>query len=173
MRKIVSLLAILATLFMFAGCDTGGDTTVNIPPSPPPAPVQPVVPDDSYNQGDEGPTMVSGSIRPHFDADGGYVTIQASWKANGNIDPNSLVISHSENGELRDEDTPSVFTNGSLSKIDEEIYIYPNDTGKSIVHIFKLTYFTMDGVGRSQTWSVKQAAQGDTNTTAVIPKVIF
>ena len=172
MRKIVSLMAILATLFMFAGCDTNSkSTTVNVQPATP-APT-PVVPDDSYNQGDEGPTMVSGSIRPHFDADGGYVTIQASWKANGNIDANSLVISHSENGELRDEDTPSVFTNGSLSKIDEEIYIYPNDTGKSIVHIFKLTYFTMDGVGRSQTWSVKQAPQGDTNATAVIPKVIF
>ena len=165
MKKI---LFIAALAILFIGCNSSNTHTTTAPQPQPPVVIQPEpLPEP------EGPTSITGSIRPHFDADGGYVTIQASWKSKSNIDPNSLIIRHSENGEVRDEITPSVFTSGSLSKIDEEIYIYPNTGDGPITHIFKLTYYTNDGVGRSQTWSISQpAADVDTNVS-IVPMVII
>ena len=171
MNYVFSIL-LIAAMMMFAGCDNGNDHQSNdtnqpVQPAPAPPPQEPTPPEE------EGPTMVTGSIRPHFDAQGGYVTIQASWRTNGNINPDSLVISHSENGEIRDEITPSVFGNGSLSKIDEQIYIYPNERDKPITHIFKLTYFTTDDVGRSQTWSLTQQPEEVEGNVTMSQKVIF
>lgn len=166
MTKYISIAIIAA--FILSGCNSS--STNNTRPAQPapvqPAPVQP--PSD-----EEGPTQVTGSIRSHMNENGGYVTITANWRTNGNIDPDSLIISHAENGQYRDEVQPSVFSNGSVSKISEDIYIYPNDTDDVMIHTFRLTYYTVDNVGRSQTWVIEQPAQGDDNETSAIPMVIF
>ena len=169
MKKL--LIAVIAAFtLMGAGCDDG-DTVVhnNIPP----APVAPVpVPDDDISA--DAPTTGTGSIRAHIDANGGYVTITYSFPKNANIDSNSFVLIHSENGEERDTITPAVWDNGSVSKLEEDVYIAPNRTDDSIVHTFKLTYFTFDGIARAHSWVVTQPAEKvDDNKTAITVQSIF
>jgi len=167
MIKKLILATVVAVLMI--GCNNTEDT--NYPTYQPVQPVQPIVVESTPEPEPATPDVGTGSVNYKPSCDGGFATITYVFRTDSTIDSNSFTIVHSVDGQRQDIITGSVFTNGSVSKMEEQVYIQPNDTDKQKVHQLRVNYIS-NGISQVNAFSFIQPAcevqEEESNTTMTI-----
>lgn len=126
------MLALVFTALLVVGCGSSSNTSsVEGPVEPPPTNTAPV----------EGG---SGAYKSDISGAGGFVDIEYIIKNNPDIDFNSFIIVHAIDGQNYEHYFPSAFTNGSLTRVEEKVYIPSNDTGGPVTHTITVEYYDDD-----------------------------
>ncbi len=155
LNKFIVTLALVASLF-FTGCDNSNGTSTYNPPAQPVQPVQPTPPPQPIEPPESGvPDVGTGSLYYTQSCESGFAKIVYIYQSDSTIDSNSFVILHSVDGKRKDITTGSVFSNGSISRMEEDIYIEANDGDKQLAHQIEVQ-FVSDGVNQTQSFSFIQ-----------------
>ena len=141
------ILALVLSLIMISmtGCSNISNEKTYYSPPPEPEP-EPETPHTGVGSLDYSPTC-----------DSGFAEIIYIYEADSNIDDNSFIIIHSINGERNDITSGSVYSNGSISKMEEKIFIPENDTDEQLAHEIQVTFISA-GVNQLQSFSFIQPA---------------
>ena len=147
--------ALAAGMIFLSGCDSSTNSHHSyVPPSQPVQPIEPApIPDPEPGV----PNVGTGSVNYQPSCEAGFATVTYIYRNDTNIDQNSFVIVHSVNGARQDIISGSVFNNGSISKMQEEIYIASNDTDRPLAHQLRVD-FIADGVSQVNAFSFLQPA---------------
>ena len=171
MKYKTLLITVLLGAFMFTGCGNTKSRPVQpvqpiiVTPAPPlnPAPEPETEPDT--------PSVGSGAVSYNPSCESGVITVTYVYQDNQNIDSNSFVITHMEDGVSKDISAGNVMSNGSVSRMQEQVYIQKNETDSQIVHQISVSFIT-DGVSNVQSWTVVQPTcevePVDDNTTLLM-----
>ena len=144
---------------LFIGCSNNSTTRSAEPtpePTPPvyvevPAPVEPVIPDPS------SPDVGTGSVNYNPSCQSGFAKIIYVFRSDSTIDTNSFVITHVVDGNNQDIKNGTVYGNGSISKMEENIYVSPNDTDRQKVHQIQVSFLS-DGLSQINSFAFIQPA---------------
>lgn len=150
MKKIIGAI-IIAMMMMGAGCEkTKYKTDTVTEYVEVPAPIPPVVePDPTI------PDVGTGSLQYSPTCKSGFAYVLYVYESESTIDNNSFVILHSVNGNRQDMQVGSVMGNGSISRMEANVYISQNDTEEQIAHQVEVQYIS-NGVSQSQSFSFIQ-----------------
>jgi len=158
--------AIFAAIFalLFIGCNN--TTNSSRPVAPTPVQPQPVPPQPIPEPEPGAPDVGTGSVSANLDCGVGTIKVDYVFKSDSTIDSDSFYIVHSINGERYGISYPSVSGNGSISRVEETIFVPANGTDSTIIHTITVNYMSA-GLNKFQTFIVKQpSCDVDMNTTA-------
>jgi hypothetical protein len=155
MKNKILLSALVAGLLTLSGCNDGGGTNYTPPqpvqPTPvPPQPIQPLP-----EAPDKVPGIGTGSVDYQPSCKSGFATVTYVYRTDAAIDDNSFVIVHSADGIRQDIISGSVYDNGSISKMEEKIFIKPNDTDVQVAHQIDVE-FVSDGISKVNSFAFIQ-----------------
>ncbi len=85
----------------------------------------------------------------------GFATITYVYQDDSNIDPNSFIIAHSVDGDRQDLIIGSVLSNGSVSRMEEQIFIDENTGEDQLAHEITITFVAAD-ISQLQSFSFLQ-----------------
>ncbi len=152
MKKISYLMLIVFMMMIATGCsNTGSSKSVTVT-NPPTDPVEPTEPEPEVPG---VPDVGIGSVDYIPSCNSGFAYIVYVFRADSTIDNNSFVIVHSINGVRTDITTGAVFTNGSISRMEEEIYIPVNETEVQKAHQLRVEFIS-DGINQVNSFSFMQ-----------------
>jgi hypothetical protein len=159
MKNKILLSALEAGLLTLSACNDGGNTHYT-PPQPPPQPVQPtpVPPQPIYplpDNPDKVPGIGTGSVDYQPSCKSGFATVTYVYRTDADIDDNSFIIVHSADGIRQDIISGSVYDNGSISKMEEKIFIKPNDSDIQVAHQIDVE-FVADGISKVNSFAFIQ-----------------
>ena len=163
MKKILTLVAVIATLTL-TGCNDGSST----PPPPPPQPQPPVIiqPTPEPEPTPTIPTAGVGSIKGDLTCNGGTITTNYSF---GNVEDDSkeFVIQYQRNGETVDLTYPSTSTTGSRTIVKDIYYVGQNDDDTQVFWIVTIIYQSEGETYNLVTATITQPKCTDRNAKAV------
>ncbi len=143
----------MLSMLSMTGCSSiSNDNTANRQAPPPPPPPQPEPEPEP-----EIPNVGVGSLDYQPTCDSGFAEITYVYQTDSNIDPNSFIIVHSIDGERNDITTGSVYSNGSISKLEETIFIPENETEDQLAHEVQVTFISA-GISQLQSFNFMQPA---------------
>ena len=149
--------------FLFIGCGNSTQTQ----------PVQPVQPIQPAPPVEKVPGVGTGSLSYNPTCTSGFATVTYIYRADVDIDPNSFVIMHSVDGKNVGSIVASAYSNGSIEKMQEDIYIQANDTDTQLAHKVDVS-FIASGVSKVQSFSfIQPSCIADSNATATITTSII
>ena len=163
MKKILALVAVIATLTL-TGCGNSSSSTP--PPPPPPQPQPPVVIQPVPEPSPTIPTAGIGSIKGDLTCNGGTITTNYSF---GNVEDDSkqFVIQYQKNGETVDLTYPSTTTTGSRTVVKDIYYVGQNDDKTKAYWIVSILYQTEGETYSLVTATITQPRCSDRNAKAV------
>lgn len=171
---MIRLMMVMIALLFLVGCNTNSNNSsksepVYVQPVPPEQPIEKPEPPE-----DKVPGIGTGSLSYNPTCDSGFATVTYIYRADADIDSNSFVIIHSVDGKNVGSITASAYSNGSIERMEEDIYIQANDTEKQIAHKIDVS-FIAEGISRVQSFSFIQPPCEviDDNATAVITTSII
>jgi hypothetical protein len=114
----------------------------------------------------------SGAYQTNISGGGGYINVEYVIKDQTAIDYLSFFITHSINGNAYEHYFPSVFSNGSLIRVESKIYIPANGSQSPNKHKIIVEYYDNDGRRIIDTFTYIQkpapAASTQTITTTTV-----
>ena len=170
---MLKMIMIVLAIFLLVGCNTNSNTSSKSEPIY----VQPVPPEEPIERPDEPdktPGVGTGSLSYNPSCESGFATVTYIYRADADIDSNSFVIIHSRDGKNVGSIVASAYSNGSIERMEEEIYIQANDTDKQIAHKIDVS-FVAEGVSKVQSFSFIQPpceVVEDNNTATITTSII-
>ena len=146
MNKFISITLIAAGM-LFVGCGNNGHSYV---PQHEPD-VKPLPPKPSPDV----PGVGTGSVDYNPSCKSGFATVTYVYQSSSNIDSNSFVIVHSVDGVQQSITSAAGYSNGSISKMEEKIYVQANNTDGQLVHQISVD-FVSDGVSQVNSFAFTQ-----------------
>ncbi len=157
---MVKIVISIVALVLFTGCDSISNSnsnavTVTSSPQPAPSPTPHPTPQPTPEPEPEVPDVGIGSLKYKPTCSNGFATVTYVYQDDTNIDPNSFVIIHSVDGVRQDLVVGNVLSNGTISRMEEDIYIEENESDYQVAHQIEIT-FIAGGISQLQSFSFMQ-----------------
>ncbi len=145
--------AISALAIGVTGCNSNNRTAAQQPaPAPAPAPLPPVI-----DPSPETPGTGIGAVNYNPTCLSSFAKVAYVYRDEVNIDPNSFVILHKADGVNQDTSTGTVTSNGSISRMEEDVLIRANDGVNHVAHSI-IVSFIADGISQVNSYGFIQPA---------------